>query len=285
MHRRDIASLVALSAFALTVGVGCPEDPKPTPPKPATVATVVAPVATTTGAAKTPAPAGKDGPMGTATIKGVVNFSGKAPEMKVPAKRKEAELCKDKEVKYNAVLVKDGKLQDVFVKVLDVKGKFEAPKTKGEIDQKDCMYTPRIQGVMEGQEIDIKNGDATLHNVHAKKGADSLFNQAQPKGSPVITKEWDDNAVIKFTCDVHPWMRGFVVIHDNPFFAVSKEDGTFTIDKVPVGKYEVEAWHSQFGVKKGSVEVAEGKTAEVKFDYSDKDEAPADNKDELKGLW
>ena len=80
-------------------------------------------------------------------------------------------------------------------------------------------------------------------------------------------------------------MRGFVVVHDSPFFAVSKDDGSFTIDKVPAGKYDVEAWHSQFGVKKGTVEVAEGKTAELKFDYTDKDEAPAENKDELKGLW
>jgi plastocyanin len=168
---------------------------------------------------------------------------------------------------------------------MDVKGKFDAPKKHAEIDQKDCMYEPRIQGVVAGQDVDIKNGDATLHNVHTNKGAETLFNQAQPKGSPAITKSWDDAAVIKFTCDVHPWMRGFVVVHDSPYFAVSGDDGSFTIDKVPVGKYEITAWHSQYGLKKASVEVAEGKTAEAKFEFSDKDEAPADNKDELKGLW
>ena len=187
--------------------------------------------------------------------------------MKVPSKRKDAELCKDKEVKYNAVLVKDGKLQDVFVKVLDVKGKFEAPKTKGEIDQKDCMYTPRIQGVMEGQEIDIKNGDATLHNVHAKKGADSLFNQAQPKGSPVITKEWDDNAVIKFTCDVHPWMRGWLVVIDGGLATVTDASGRYTLPDVPQGKYTLSVWHELLGRRERQIEVPKSGTltADEKF--------------------
>jgi plastocyanin len=291
MHRRNLVTAAALAFTSLALA-GCPDEgagpstgptSKPTTRAAGTgagtgAASSAKPTTATTGTAAAPSGA-------TGSIKGVVNFAGKPLEMKSPTKRKEAELCKDKDVPYNAVLVKDGKLQDVFVKVLDVKGKFDAPKTKAEIDQKDCMYTPRIQGVVAGQEIDIKNGDATLHNVHTYKGTETLFNQAQPKGAPAITKSWDDSSLIRFACDVHPWMRGFVVVHDNPFFAVSGADGSFTIDKVPVGKYDVEAWHSQYGVKKGSVEVAEGKAAELKFDYSDKDEAPAENKDELKGLW
>jgi plastocyanin len=196
------------------------------------------------------------------------------------------EFCKAKDVKYNAVLVKDGKLQDAIVRleVGAVKGKFEAPKTHANVEQKDCMYSPRIQGVVAEQEIDIKNADGTLHNVHTFKGSETLFNQAQPKGSDAITKNWDDG-IIKFTCDVHPWMRGFVVVTDHPFFAISKEDGSFEIGKIPAGKYKVEAWHSQFGLKKGEVEVADGKPATWDVEFSDKDGEPAENKDELKGLW
>jgi plastocyanin len=287
MHRRDLASLVALSTLALTVGVGCPEDPKPTPPKPATVATVVTPVTTTTGAAKPAAPAGKDGPMGTATIKGVVNFSGKAPEMKVPKKRKDAEFCKTKEVKYNAVIADGGKLAETFVRLSNdsVKGEYKAPAKHGEIDQIDCMYSPRIQGVVAGQELDIKNQDGTLHNVHTFKGTETWFNQAQPKGSPEISKELEDTKVIKFTCDVHPWMRGFVVASSHPFFAVSGKDGTFAIEKVPAGKYDVEAWHPTYGLKKASVDVVDGKTAEVTFAYDGTEKEPDENKDEMKDLF
>ena len=288
MHRRDLASLTALATLALTVGVGCPDE-KPAGTtggaKPPVSAKPVV-TATSTGAA---APAhGKDGPMGTATIKGAVAFTGKAaPEMKVPKKRKDAEFCKTKEVKYNAVVVNNGKLAETLVRLANdsVKGDYKAPTKHAEIDQTDCMYTPRIQGVVAGQEIDIKNADGTLHNVHTFKGNETWFNQAQPKGSVAITKELEDTKLVKFVCDVHPWMRGFVVASSHPFFAVSGADGSFTIEKVPAGKFTIEAWHPHYGLKTAQVEVADGKPVEVNFAYDGTEAEPIENKDELKDLF
>ncbi len=288
MHRQ-LASLAAVALASLVLGVGCGEDKpasgsapaKPTTAKPATTATATAPA--TSSAAAAPAKEGN------ATIKGVVSFSGKAPEMKVPAKRKDADVCKSKEVKYNAVIVNGGKLQDVLVRIAagGVPGTWKAPDKHAEIDQQDCMYTPRIQGVVAGQAIDIKNGDQTLHNVHTYKGTESLFNQAQPKGAAAITKDVPDEAsVMKFTCDVHPWMRGFVVVTDHPFFAVSGADGSFKIEKVPAGKYTVEAWHTTYGLlKKEGVEVKESGEVVADFEYKGTEAEPAENKGELTGLW
>ncbi|MEP7122058.1 MAG: carboxypeptidase regulatory-like domain-containing protein [Byssovorax sp.] len=286
MHRRDLASFISLSAFAVALA-GCPEDPKPTPPKPVAADTAAKPAMSAKPMTTAPVVNTKAGPMGTATIKGVVNFSGKAPEMKVPKKRKDAEFCKTKEVKYNAVLVDGGKLQETFVRLANdsVKGEYPAPAKHAEIDQNDCMYAPRIQGVIAGQEIDIKNQDGTLHNVHTFKGTETWFNQAQPKGSPEISKELEDTKVVKFTCDVHPWMRGFVVVSSHPFFAVTGKDGSFTIDKVPAGKYDIEAWHPHYGLKKATVEVADGKSADVTFAYDGTEKEPDENKDEMKDLF
>jgi plastocyanin len=290
MHRRDLVSLAALAMTALTIGVGCPEEQKPSGPAAGATTsktTAAAPSGKPTAAAPTTAAATPTAAMGTATIKGVVNFTGKAPEMKVPAKRKDAEFCKGKEVKYNAVLAAGGKLQEALVRIENggVKGKFEAPKTAAHIDQVDCMYHPRIQGVVAGQDIAIKNSDGTLHNVHTYKGTESWFNQAQPKGAEAITKELEDSGVIKFTCDVHPWMRGFVVVTDHPFFATSGADGSFTIEKVPAGKYKLEAWHAFYGLKTAEVEVADGKTVETTFTYDGTEKAPTENPDELKDLF
>ena len=80
-------------------------------------------------------------------------------------------------------------------------------------------------------------------------------------------------------------MHGFVVVTDHPFFAVTGEDGSFTLEKVPAGEYDVEAWHSQYGLKKGKAKVEDGKTVEVNFSYDGSEAEPAENKDELKGLW
>ena len=290
MQRRDLASLAALSALALTVGVGCPEEPKPQPKtKPtaantAAQATTASAAPTTTGAASP----GGEGKMGTATIKGAVSLSGKAPEMKVPKKRKDAEFCKSKEVKYNAVVANGGKLADTFVRLANdaVKGEYKAPATHAVINQTDCMYAPRIQGVVTGQTIDIKNSDGTLHNVHTYKGSESWFNKPQIKGAADIPQEMPDEAkVVKFACDVHPWMRGFVIVSPHPFFAVSKDDGTFAIEKVPAGEYTIEAWHSHYGLKTAKVKVEDGKTVEANFTYDGTEAEPAENKDEMKDLF
>jgi plastocyanin len=290
MQRRELVSLAALALTALTVGVGCPEEPtnnKSGGAAPSKTAAAAPTANSTAAAAPTTTAAAATAAMGTATIKGVVNFTGKAPEMKVPAKRKDAEFCKGKEVKYNAVVANNGKLQDTLVRIENggLKGKWDVPKTAAVVDQVDCMYTPRIQGVIEGQEVTIKNSDGTLHNVHTYKGAESWFNQAQPKGADPINKELEEANVIKFTCDVHPWMRGFVVVTDHPFFAVSGADGSFTIEKVPAGKYKLEAWHAFYGPKTVDVEVADGKTVEATFTYDGTEKSPAANQDELKDLF
>lgn len=291
MDRRHLVSLAAFATLAVAM-TGCPDDaPKPTSStsKPATTGAATAkPTATATAA---PTGTAAAAPAGNATLKGTVKLTGKAPEMKTPTARAKAEFCKDKkEVPYNAVVVsKDGGLKDTLVRIENggVKGKFEIPKTHATIEQKDCMYSPRIQGVIAGQDIDIKNADGTLHNVHTYKGSESWFNQGQPKDSPAISKTLpDDPTVVKFACDVHPWMRGFVIVTDHPFFAVTDDSGKFSIGKVPAGKYNVEAWHSHYGLKKGTAEVKESGDVEVNFTYEEgKDGEPAENKDELKGLW
>jgi plastocyanin len=296
MHRRDLASLAAIATLALSSFTGCSSEEKGAPAggqKPAHTAEAkptheAAGKAAPTGKEAEKGKEGKEGKEGTATIKGVVSFTGKAPEMKVPKKRKDAEFCKTKEVKYNAVIVNGGKLQDVFVRIANdsIKGEYKPPTAHAVIDQTDCMYSPRIQGVVAGQTIDIKNMDGTLHNVHTYKGMESWFNKPQIKGSAPIAQEMpDEPKIIKFACDVHPWMRGFVIVSSHPFFAVSDKDGAFKIEKVPAGDYTIEAWHSHYGLKTGKLKVEDGKTAEIDFKYDGTEKEPDENKDELKDLF
>ncbi|WP_434047311.1 MULTISPECIES: carboxypeptidase regulatory-like domain-containing protein [Sorangium] len=297
MYPRDLVSLSALSLAALTLGVGCPDEPsRPAGGVAATTATAAAPTASAAKPSAEPAAsqaphvsgqaAAPAAPEGKGTIKGVVKFTGKPVEMKVPTARKDAPVCQDKDVVYNAVVVNDGKLRDTFVRIAvgGVPGNWKAPDAHAVVDQKDCMYEPRIQGVVSDQQVDIKNSDRTLHNVHTYKGSETLFNQAQPRGAEPLTKAWKDG-IIKLTCDIHPWMRGFVVVTDHPFFAVSGDDGAFAIEKVPAGKYKLEAWHPRYGLKTAEVSVADDRPAQVTFSYAGTEPEPAENKDELKGLW
>jgi hypothetical protein len=127
-----------------------------------------------------------------------------------------------------------------------------------------------VQGALEGQKIEFKNGDQTMHNVHAFSGTKTLFNAPmQPKAAP-LDKEKEVKGVtgvVKLQCDVHPWMKGYVVYDKTPLFAVSKADGTFEIKDVPPGKYTIEAWHEKLGTQTAEVTVEEGKPADPKIAF------------------
>jgi plastocyanin len=280
---RSALALTATAVLALAT-TGCPEQKKPagaTGGK-ATAKPTGAATAKPTASAKA---GGGEAAFGKGVIAGTVSFSGTAPEMKMPKKRGEADVCRDSQVKHNAVVVNDGKLQDVLVRIApgQLEGDYEA---EGSItlEQKDCVYTPRIQAALVEQEIIIKNSDPTLHNVNAGKGSATLFNTAQPKGAPDLKKSFDESGTYRFRCDVHPWMRAFVIINENPFYAVSGADGTFKIEKVPDGKYKMEAWHSIFGKKEAEVEVKGGEV-KADFSYDGKEAEPAENQGELKDLF
>ncbi len=277
MSIRTILTTSTIALAALAMAAGCGDNKQSarggTTSKP-TTKPAAKPKATATAKPKKAASS-----YGKGVITGVVTFTGEAPEMKVPLKRKDAEFCKDTEVKYNAVLVKDGKLQDVYVGIADgqLSGDYEVEPAK--LDQKQCMYSPRMMGLLVEQEIQISNSDPTLHNVNAGK-----FNFAQPKGAPVQKKSFDEAGINRFQCDVHPWMRAFTIVSDNPFHAVSGADGNFKIEKVPDGKYKVWAWHSHYGKKEKQIEVKGGEV-KVNFEYDGTEAEPAENKGELKGLF
>ena len=201
------------------------------------------------------------------TIEGEVDFTGKPP---TPGKlHREADpYCAKKPMTDPTVLVKGGKLENVWVHV--TKGAKDAtpPSSVVEMDQKDCMYTPRMTTAVVGQKIQAKNGDPVLHNVHTYFGASTLFNKGMPndKAAPIETAAKEEG-VMKWKCDVHPWMRGYIGMSKSGLQAVTESDGKFKIDNVPAGKYTIEAWHEKYGTKTQEVTVEAGKPAKVIFKY------------------
>src|SRR5689334_8998017 len=203
------------------------------------------------------------------TIEGVVDFTGKAPT--AGKLHREADpFCAKKPMTDPSVLTKGGKLQNVWVHVTKgAKEAAKAPTTAVEMDQKDCMYEPRMTTAVVGQKIQAKNGDPVLHNVHTYLGSATLFNKGMPndKAAPIETTA-KEAGLMKWKCDVHPWMRGYIGVSKNALQAVTGADGSFKIDDVPPGKYTIESWHEKYGTKTEEVTVEAGKPAKVKFSYN-----------------
>jgi len=207
---------------------------------------------------------------GGGTISGTVSFTGTAPKA-TKLNRKSDPVCAKTEFDDETVLPgKGGKgLQNVLVRINSAVPGAKMPTSDVMVDQKDCMYRPRVQGAVEGQKIMVRNDDGTLHNVHTYDGTKTLFNQAQPPKSPAIEKPIPKTAnVVKLKCDVHPWMIGYVIVSKSPYFAVSQDTGQFEIKDVPAGTYTVEAWHEKLGTKTEQVTVTDGQTSDVKFSFA-----------------
>lgn len=207
-----------------------------------------------------------------ASVSGKAAFQGTAPapeaikmEADASCKAMHAEGVTADDTIINA----NGTLKNVFVYVKEgLSGKFEAPKTPVTLDQKGCMYTPKVLGVMAGQPIEIINSDSTLHNVHALPKNSPQFNLGMPLQGMKIKKTLaKPEVMVKVKCDVHPWMASYIGVLDHPFYAVTGEDGSFEIKDLPAGTYVIEAWHEKLGVQTQSITVDDSGKTGVDFQF------------------
>ena len=206
------------------------------------------------------------------SLSGRVNFDGNPPKKKT-LKMDADPVCgsshKEPPYRQSFIINEDGYLKNVMVYLKDVKYEGKAPSNKAILDQKGCIYDPHVQGIMVGQELLIKNSDATLHNIHGLPKINSEFNFAMPKvvKEKTIKIEKPEEAIY-IKCDVHPWMKSYISVFDHPYFAVTDDTGYYKIDNIPPGKYEVVVWQEKFKDKKtkewktlsATVEIAESET-------------------------
>ncbi|WP_164013011.1 carboxypeptidase regulatory-like domain-containing protein [Pyxidicoccus trucidator] len=263
------AGLLVLPACQKEEAATAPATPVPAAPAPAAPSAEPKPHAASPiqePGAQGPAPTV---PEGRGVVRGAVTFTGAVPAAAdVPPSNDPA--CEGMSTQDASVLVKDGKLANVLVRVRgQVPGAPPAPSTPVMVDQTKCTYVPRVQGAVSGQPVAFKNSDGTLHNVRGMVGTKSAFNIAQPpSGAPVQKPVPADADVLKLKCDVHPWMTAYVVTNPNPYFATTGEDGAFSLQGLPAGTYTVEAWHESLGTKTAEVTVKDGAPAEVSFAFA-----------------
>lgn len=171
----------------------------------------------------------------------------------------------------DAVLVKGGKLQNSFVWIktgLDAYKAGDVPAEPIVLDQKGCIYKPHVIGARVGQKVVVLNSDPVLHNVHSETKQNSEFNEMMPTKDMRIEKVFEKTEVpVRAKCDVHPWMSAFIGVVPHPFFAVSDASGTFALNNVPEGDYEIEAWHEVFGRQTAKLKVKAREAATVTLTF------------------
>ncbi|MBS1855119.1 MAG: carboxypeptidase regulatory-like domain-containing protein [Acidobacteria bacterium] len=211
-----------------------------------------------------------------ATISGKVAFTGTAPAPK-PIDMSANPQCerthKDHPVTAEDIVVNPNHtLRNVFVWIKSGLPalNWAVPSTPATIDQKFCMYHPHVLGVMVGQNVAISNDDPVNHNIHPVPQVNEEWNDVQSPGDPPQMRSFAKQEImVPIKCNVHPWMRAYVGVVSHPFFAVTGDDGSFTIKGMPPGTYTVQAWHEKLGTQEVQVTVGAKESKAVDFSYKE----------------
>ena len=195
---------------------------------------------------------------GGGTIEGSVVYHG-------PVKKRTILPTKDKKVcgrirKEPLIIVGDGgAVKDSVVFLRGVASGKPWPEMSGGkppiLDQVKCRFTPHVQVARRGK-LDIVNSDPVLHNTHGYYGKRTAFNVALPIQGGKVTKLLKAAGEVRVDCDAHGWMLAWIYVVDNPYFAQTGDDGTFSITDVPPGDYTMAVWQEELGLTEMPVTVS-----------------------------
>ncbi|MHB8900908.1 MAG: cupredoxin domain-containing protein [Thermoguttaceae bacterium] len=186
-------------------------------------------------------------------LTGRLIFDGPVPERKKLVVDKDVECCGQFDIRDESLLVgKEGGLQNVYIYL---RGKAPAicPDVEKQVaeqvllDNRNCIFVPHCMSIwVARQKYHIVNSDPVAQNVAFSPLLDKQANIVIPVGGDAT---WQFNRSqrqpVPIACNYHPWESAYILPLDHPYVAITAEDGSFTIPKLPAGELEFQVWHER----------------------------------------
>ncbi|MBZ0170614.1 hypothetical protein MELA_01449 [Candidatus Methylomirabilis lanthanidiphila] len=204
------------------------------------------------------------------TITGTVIFQGSPPPMKLIIPTKDQEVCGGIREEPHIVLSEDQGVRHAVVFLKDVQsGKaWGQPAKMPDLTNLKCDFVPHVQVVPVGSDLEIISVDAVLHATHGFLGKRTVFSVTLPNKGDRVTRPLKKTGMVRVECDAHGWMLGWIYVADNPYAAVTAQDGTFTITDVPPGAYTLVVWQEYLGLTETPVTVKAKDAVSVKIELN-----------------
>ena len=197
-------------------------------------------------------------------IRGTVIYAGEVPMRKI-IPTKDQQVCGGIREVPQVLVGAGGGVLDAIVYLKEVpKGKrWDKPKKTPTINNRKCNFEPHVQVMPAGMNLAILNSDPVLHNTHGFLIKATVFNVAMPKQGMRVERPIRKPGIVRVECDAHGWMLAWIYAADNPYYAVTGKDGTFSIPAVPPGEYIMVVWQEHTGSMEMPVTVKSNETVTV----------------------
>lgn len=205
---------------------------------------------------------------GTGALAGKVTLSGLAPKLAPLPVTRDMKLCGTNKPDDSLEVSAGGGVKNAVVWFTDVPLPKDPKAAKEKLDQQQCTFVPHVLAAPLGATVEVANSDKVLHNVRAQAGDVRLMNFAMPVPGHVVPTKVTREGIFKVSCDVHPWMRAWLLVLPTTAYAISGEDGTYTVTDVPAGKHKAKVWHERLGERDVEIEIHAGRTAIHDVQYS-----------------
>jgi plastocyanin len=205
---------------------------------------------------------------GTGALGGKVTLSGLPPKLAPLPVTRDMKLCGTNKPDESLEVSAGGGVKNAVVWFTDVPLPKATKATKAKLDQQQCAFVPHVLAAPLGATVEVVNSDKVLHNVRAQAGDDRLMNFAMPVPGHVVPTTMAREGIFKVSCDVHPWMRAWLLVLPTAAYAITGEDGTYTVTGVPAGRHKAKVWHERLGEREVEIEIHAGRTATHDVQYN-----------------
>lgn len=166
------------------------------------------------------------------------------------------------------VVGETGGLANVFVYVKSGAVSLGPPIARNVLlDQAGCEFQPYVAGVQVNQTLLVRNSDPLLHIVHATPARNPerrVTQRVKGMTTPFVFQRAE--VLVRFKCDVHPWMFAYVGVVDHPWFAVTGSDGRFSLPSgLTTGRYTIAAVHPKSGEQTQDITISPSGSEPVTF--------------------
>jgi plastocyanin len=155
-------------------------------------------------------------------------------------------------------------IENVVVFVKDAPAEQELAPMRASISQRDESFVPRVIAIPRGSSVEFPNFDPYFHNVFSLSRA-LTFDLGRFRKGERRERAFPRAGVVKVYCHIHSEMAATIMVFDHRLYATPAKSGSFVIDAVPPGTYQLSAWHERIGETTTAIKVVGGDDARVEF--------------------